>query len=778
MGNPSERFFLGNYYDLKSGKMVDKKLTYDPPDLTTHAVVTGMTGSGKTGLCIGLLEEAAMQGIPAIIIDPKGDLTNLILHFPELSPSDFQPWVDPDAARRQGKSLETAAAEAAEQWRKGLESWNLGKSDLERLSDSAEWAVYTPGSSSGIPVNILASFEAPGIPWQENEEGLRDKISSVVTAILSLVGFKDIDPLRSREHILLSNLVENAWRAGKSLDLSDLILQTQNPPFSKLGAFPLDDFFPERDRDSLAMLLNNFLASPSFQVWIQGETLEIEKFLQSANGKPRHSIFYIAHLNDTERMFFVTLLFAAVESWMRKQRGTGDLRALLYFDEIHGYLPPVANPPSKPLMIRMLKQARAFGLGLVLATQNPVDLDYKALSNAGTWMIGRLQTDQDKQRLLDGLESAAGGVSRAEFDRLLSALGKRVFLYQNVHEKKPEVFTTRWVLNYLAGPLTLTQVPALNQLAGAAPRDTGSITKPKAVPSTKTTSDPVRSAARIPSAIPQFYWPKASGELKAALLATAEVRYFSRTPSINTTRSIARLIDSPQSGAQNWDSSDAFDPSGELLDQVPAGAKTSPVADFLNDRTWWEKQRKDFEQWVYETDTATIKLNKGLNISAGPEIGMAAFKQQVKDMARVKAEQEIKKNAISWERKKLSAQNKIEQQQLRVENAQREVNSRRLQTASRGGQAVLDILIKRRTSKISSSIDKFRMQQNAEAKLTQAKQVLNDLQEDLVMQQKQMDQENELIRNKWQREAELVEEVQLTPSKQNIKITKFGIIWF
>ena len=409
----NKEFYLGKIYDLKKGALTDDILSYDPPDLTTHAIVTGMTGSGKTGLCVGLLEEAALQGIPAIMVDPKGDLTNLLLTFPDLKPEDFEPWMDPASAAREDKTTAQTAAETAAMWKKGLADWNLGGKNIQELKDAVERTVYTPGSSSGIPVSILASFEAPQLSWDENEETLRDKISDTVTAILTLIGLKEIDPLRSREHILLSNIIEYNWKQGISLDLQKLILQTQNPPLEKLGAFAIDDFFPKKERGELAMLLNSFLASPSFQPWIEGQPLDIEKILYTDDGKPRHSVFFLAHLNDSERMFFITLLYSAVDTWMRKQSGTGSLRALVYFDEIHGYLPPVANPPSKPLIIRLLKMARAFGVGLVLSTQNPVDVDYKALSNAGTWMIGRLQTDQDKQRLLDGLESAAGGIQRS-----------------------------------------------------------------------------------------------------------------------------------------------------------------------------------------------------------------------------------------------------------------------------------------------------------------------------------------------------------------------------
>ncbi|HNE66955.1 MAG TPA: DUF87 domain-containing protein, partial [Anaerolineales bacterium] len=406
-------FYLGRLFDTKTAKVTTQPVEYDPADLTTHAVVTGMTGSGKTGLCVALLEEAALQNVPAIIIDPKGDLTNLLLHFPDLLPQDFQPWIDPEIVRRAGTTPERAAQEAAESWRDGLTEWGIGQDRLLALKNAAQFAIYTPGSDSGIPVSVLSSLAAPDLDWETNREVLREKISSTVTALLGLVGMTDLDPLRSREHILLSNIFETHWINGKDLDLTELILQTQTPPFQNLGAFPVDTFFPPKDRMELAMVLNNILAAPAFETWREGEELDVQKLLFMPDGKPRHSIFYLAHLSDGERMFFVTLLLSAVETWMRTQKGSTALRALLYMDEIYGYLPPTAVPPSKGPLLRMLKQARAFGLGLLLATQNPVDMDYKALSNTGTWFIGKLQTERDKNRLLDGLESAAGGIPRA-----------------------------------------------------------------------------------------------------------------------------------------------------------------------------------------------------------------------------------------------------------------------------------------------------------------------------------------------------------------------------
>ena len=464
----TDKFYLGKLFNTIQGTVTDQPLQYDPADLTTHAVVTGMTGSGKTGLCIALMEEAALQGIPAILIDPKGDLTNLLLHFPELAPQDFQPWLDPELARRAGKSIEQASDDASQAWRNGLADWGIPHERMLSLKNAAEFAVYTPGSDAGIPVSVLSSLAAPGLDWASNREILSERISSTVTAILGLVGLDNLDPIRSREHILLSNIFQSAWSQNKSLDLTELILQIQTPPFDKLGAFPVDTFFPAKDRMALALQVNNILAAPTFDMWRSGQNLDVAGLLFTADGRPRHSVFYLAHLSDSERMFFVTILFSAVETWMRTQPGATSLRALLYMDEIFGYLPPIATPPSKQPLLRMLKQARAFGLGLVLATQNPVDVDYKALSNAGTWFIGKLQTEQDKQRLLDGLESAApGSLDRNTIDKLISSLGKRVFLMQNVHEKQPVVFQTRWTMNFLAGPMTRTQIPALNKLVGA-----------------------------------------------------------------------------------------------------------------------------------------------------------------------------------------------------------------------------------------------------------------------------------------------------------------------
>ena len=467
--DPPACFYLGREYDLKA-KALGKTVMYDAHWLTTHGVVVGMTGSGKTGLCVSLLEEAAIDGIPSIIVDLKGDLTNLLLQFPELKPEDYEPWLDPEVAKRKNMTLQEMADNTASTWKKGLEDWYQKPERIQRLKDCAEWRIYTPGSEVGRPVSILQSFCAP--KGELTREELNERVDSTTTALLGLTKVSG-DPLQSKEHILVANLLLNAWTKQKDMDLPRIITQIQDPPINRIGAFEVDTFYPQAERLKLAVALNNILASPSFSTWIMGEGLDFNKIIRSPEGKPRQSIFYLAHLDDSQRMFFLTLLLSEFLSWTRSLPGTNSLRALLYVDEVFGYLPPhPGNPPSKQPFLTLLKQARAFGVGILLATQNPVDLDYKALTNAGTWFVGKLQTERDKARLLEGLQgvaNAAGTLAdKSVLDKTISALGNRVFLMNCVHAGKPIIMHTRWALSYLAGPMTREQ---LKRLPSSALRD-------------------------------------------------------------------------------------------------------------------------------------------------------------------------------------------------------------------------------------------------------------------------------------------------------------------
>ncbi|HLF73686.1 MAG TPA: DUF87 domain-containing protein, partial [Anaerolineales bacterium] len=728
-------FYLGRVYDPIKQVATDKQVTYDPADLTTHAVVTGMTGSGKTGLCVALLEEAALKGIPAIIIDPKGDLTNLLLHFPDLAPQDFQPWIEPELARRAGKTHEQIAEDASASWRDGLNEWGIPQEKILALKNAAQFAVYTPGSDSGIPVSVLASLAAPEISWKENREVLREKITSTVTALLGLVGYEDIDPLRSREHILLANIFENAWSQGRDVDLTELILQTQTPPFDKLGAFPVETFFPAKDRMELAMVLNNMLAAPAFERWREGQPLDIDSMLHTADGRPRHTVFYLAHLPDNERMFFVTLLFSEIETWMRTQSGTTSLRALVYMDEIYGYFPPVSNPPSKPPLLRMIKQARAFGVGLVLATQNPTDIDYKGLSNAGTWFIGKLQTEQDKNRLLDGLESAAGGIQRSTLDRLISSLGKRVFILHNIHAGQPELFQTRWTMNFLAGPLTRSRIRELNQLADAkfkpapvVPLATGTVPRMPLKVDSSVTKPP------IPAWIQEYFLPQnhtlpeafsaadrsMPAEMKVeegviyrpALLASAQVRILDRKHGVDSEITRSVLVNSPDKrGAVRWEDH----PLGaDILDRIDTSpipsARFGTIDAPLNDVKRMTALQKDFADWVFRNSSVKARANQALKVFAGPDVSQAEFMTACADAAREARDAEIAKKTAQLDRQLKSLEDKLAREERELREEEDELSHRKMEEAGTHLENITGLFGgRRKASRLSSSLTKRRM---------------------------------------------------------------------
>ncbi len=812
----SPLFFLGRKFDLAAGQSLPDPVLYDPADLTTHALVTGMTGSGKTGLCIAILEEAALHGIPAVIIDIKGDLTNLLLHFPDLKPADFEPWLDPDSARRAGQGLAQLAEQTAARWQKGLAEWGLGREQLLALRDAVDFNIFTPGSTAGTPVNTLASLSAPGMEWQGNEEVLREKINSTVTALLSLVGVDDIDPLRSREHILLSNLLEQAWKNNRPFDLTELILQVQNPPFDRLGAFPINNFFPEKDRQALAVLLNNFLAAPSFQTWMEGQPLDVAALLYAPDGKPRHSIFYLAHLADRERMFFVTLLFAAIESWMRAQRGTSGLRALVYFDEIHGYLPPVQNPPSRPVLLRLLKTARAFGLGLLLATQNPVDVDYKALSNAGTWIIGRLQTEQDKQRLLDGLESAAAGaLDRSEYDRLISALRQRVFLLHNVHQSGPQLFQTRWALNFLAGPLTRAQIPELLKLApghippavqGGAAGMLAPAVAPASDPSdtqpVRLVRAPVQEASltrpAVPAGVGEFFLPNtitvgqaveraglpASGEMvpegivyRPVLFAQAEIHVSARRYQIDARTRKTALVGDPGRGRLAWENYLRAPVDPDSLESTPLpGARFLALPAWLADARRLAALQKDFGEWVYRNGAERIRANESLKLYGGPQTTMAQFRELCAQTARRKLEEELDQLDAEYNARLDTLENRIDRQKLEVESADDEVGQRRWEEVSSAGELVFGLFSRRRRS-LSYTLMKRRLTQQAKDDLVQERRELEQLEAQLEALQQERDNAAASLQEKWAQAAADVTEMPLSPQKKDIFVELFGAAW-
>lgn len=817
-----QEFYLGRAYDPKKQAVSKENVLYDPADLTTHAVVTGMTGSGKTGLCVALLEEAALQGIPAIIIDPKGDLTNLVLHFPELAPQDFQPWIDADLARRSGKTIEQIATDASTSWRNGLKEWGIDQSKIQALKNSVQYSIFTPGSDAGISVSVLSSLAAPEIRWEDNREILRERISSTVTALLGLVGFNNLDPLRSREHILISNIFENAWSQGKDVDLTELILQTQTPPFDKLGAFPVDTFFPAKDRMDLAMVLNNILAAPAFETWREGQPLDVKSLLYTPEGKPRHSIFYLAHLSDAERMFFITLLFSAVETWMRTQSGATSLRAILYMDEIFGYLPPSSNPPSKEPLLRMLKQARAFGLGLLLATQNPVDVDYKGLSNAGTWFIGKLQTEQDKNRLLDGLESAAGGVSRGVFDKLISSIGKRVFILHNVHSKAPELFQTRWVMNFLAGPITRTQIPMLNQLANAegrvaspvqpaSPASSVAAPQPSFVASAPARQSPVSNLQSsnsqfsstkppIPAGVREYFLPqnyslpeafKAANQAmpaeamiesvayKPALLASAQIRVLDRKLGVDSEITRTAIVASPEKrGVVRWGD---YAVSGKPLDNVdtsPApSARFGTVDSPLNDSKLMTAMQKDFTDWVFRNSSVTARANQALKVFAGPDVTQAEFMKACADAARDGRDAEIAKKTATLDRQLKTLEDKLMREERELQQDQEDLRNRNIEAGINGVEAVAGLFGLGRKKSLSTPMSKMRMARNAKEDVRESEDAINQFKTDIANLQRQREEVISEINDRWGRAASETTEVTVNPKKTDVYVNVFGVGW-
>ncbi len=799
-------YYLGKIVNPQTNEKTDTPLLYDPDDLTTHAVVLGMTGSGKTGLCLDLLEEAALDDVPALLIDPKGDITNAILHFPDLGPADFAPWINAAVAEREGKTVEQAAQETADLWRSGLAGWEIGPERIQALKNSVQFSVYTPGSDAGLSLSILASLKLPPIPWASNEEILREQISGTVTAILGLAGLTDIDPVRSREHILLANIFEYNWSRGQDLDLAGLIMQTQSPPFDKLGVFDVNTFFPEKDRFELAMSLNNILAAPSFQNWLEGDPLDIQKLLYMPDGRPRHTIFYIAHLPEEERMFFVTLLYTAVETWMRSQKGTTSLRAIVYFDEIFGYLPAVGNPPSKEPMLRMLKQARAFGVGMVLATQNPVDVDYKAMSNAGTWFIGKLATEQDKARLLDGLSTAAqGGLDRREYDRLISTLGKRVFLLRNVHDKQPTLFQTRWAMNYLAGPVTRIQIPALNALAGIGDQySVGSVQSSVEVDRQPATSDQptlpgTSGKPTAPRGVQEYILPgtltpeegaqvdgrslpldaERVGTLyRPVLLAQAEIRVINRKYGLNLDLWRTAVVPEPDDrGSVRWEDFLAGLVDDREFERVGVG--DGRYADLLEpfvDAKIMRTLKNDFTDWVYRGTEIEVKANKALKVYAGPDVSEADFAEMCREAAQEKMEAEAKKVAASYDKKMDRIEDRLEREERELAEDKAEYSQRSQEELMSHAETLFSLFGRRRKS-LSSSMSKRRMTAKAKADIKESEEAIKDYQEEIVALEEEAEEALQEVKEKWEEIAADVTTIPITPYKKDIDVTLFGLAW-
>lgn len=713
-------FYLGREYDINAAKHTGVPVLYESRDLVTHAVCVGMTGSGKTGLCLGLLEEAALDGVPVIAIDPKGDLGNLLLTFPGLSAEEFRPWIDEDEAHRASQTPEAFAEAEANKWKTGLAEWGQDGERIGRLRAAADFAIYTPGSGAGLPVSILSSFAAPpaAVPsaaMQSDRELLSERASATATSVLSLAG-SDAAP-RTREHTLLATLFTMAWTAGQDLDFASLIHQVQSPPLQKVGILDLESFFPQKDRFALALQLNSVIAAPGFDQWFVGEALDPASLLRTTKGKPRVSIFSIAHLGDAERMFFVSLLLNQIVGWMRTQTGTSSLRAIVYMDEIAGFFPPVANPPSKAPLLTLLKQARAFGVGVVLATQNPVDLDYKGLSNTGTWFLGRLQTERDKARVLDGLEGAAtGGLDRAEAERILSALSKRMFLLHNVHDTKPIVFQTRWTMSYLRGPMSRQQISQVSQgakiLAGQASDAAG--VQPGAVRGA--VSQPSRTAASmavtadprpvLPPGIEQYFLPDPAagrGDVDAPVYApvaigAARITFSDAKLGIDTGRDV--LFSVPiTAGAlpADWQRAEEVAGTAADLEREPApGAQFTdlpPAALQPKNYLAWQKA---FSQWLAQSQRIELLRHRPTKLTATAQETERDFRARVQDALREARDAELDALKKKFMAKREAIAERLRKAEGAVAREQQQASQQKTQTMLSMGATAIGALFGRK----------------------------------------------------------------------------------
>jgi hypothetical protein len=773
-------FYLGKRQDPGTDSLTDELVLYDAKDLTTHAVIIGMTGSGKTGLGIGLLEEAALDHIPVIAIDPKGDMGNLLLTFPGLAAEDFRPWVNPRSASDQGQSVDEYAAAQAALWKKGLGEWGQTGQRIAQLRASVDMAIYTPGSNAGLPVSVLKSFSAPEAALMNDVDLYRERVQATATGILTLLGI-DADPVASREHILISRLLDHAWQEGRELDIAALIAAIQSPPFTTIGVMSVDAFFPEKDRFALAMRLNSLLAAPGFEAWMQGEPLSAKNLLYTAEGKPRISVMSIAHLDDASRMFFVSMLLNEIIAWMRAQPGTSSLRAILYMDEIFGFMPPVANPPTKSLFLTLLKQARAYGLGLVLATQNPVDLDYKGLSNTGTWFIGRLQTERDKARVMEGLEGASqGDFDRQAMEQTLAGLGKRRFLLHNVHEDEPVVFGTRWVMSYLAGPLTRDHIRTL--MAGARPAaDAGTVgaAKPKRNRST--------DAPALPPGIDQYFVPGGADDVTyfPRLIAGAELVFSSARHQVEDQRGVLYTVeieDGPV--AIDWDGAESLDMAVDALgDAAVPDASFAELPAAAADARQYAAWQREFKRWVRQSETVTLYGNKRFRLTSSPGETEGDFRVRLQALASEQRDQEIAKLRKRYASKATTLEDRLLRAQQAIAREQEQASKKTLDTAVSIGTAILGAVLGRKrlsttaASRVGTAIKTAGGARKEAADVARARQTAEKVRADLEALNAQLEKEVAQLDTAFDAQTEELEEIVVRAKATDIHVPVVALAW-
>jgi hypothetical protein len=780
-------FYLGREFEPQSGQLGDEVL-YDSRDLATHAVCIGMTGSGKTGLCLSLLEEAAIDGIPAIAIDPKGDIANLALTFPNLEPSDFKPWVDSGEAARKGQSVDELAATTAAAWRMGLAEWGQDGERIRRLRDAAAIDIYTPGSTAGRPLSILRSFSAPDPVVASDATALKERVGSAVAGLLGLLGI-DADPIRSREYILLAALLDAAWRNGESLDLGALIRAVQKPPFEQVGVFDVESFFPAKDRTELALRINGLLASPGFSAWLEGDALDIQSLLYGANGKPRIAIISIAHLNDAERMFVVTLVANELVAWMRRQSGTTSLRALFYMDEVFGYFPPSAMPPSKTPLLTLMKQARAFGLGVVLATQNPVDLDYKGLGNAGTWFIGRLQTERDKARVIEGLlgTNAAGGMDKAQLDAAMSGLPQRTFLMRNVHDDAPIVLRTRWALSYLRGPLTIAEITSLD--AGAPSTSPATLATVAAAPATAAVRSRAAAAGGaqrplVPAGVPERFMAAAGNqgvEYEPHLGARVRAHFVDSKVGVDAWEDWYYLAPLSAQGPA-WDEAEVCNADAiQLLDAPAAGATFADLpAGTLAGKAFLQ-HGKSLADHVYRTCSLSLMRCKELKLTSVPGGSESEFRARITQLVSEKRDAAVDALRTKYAARLGTLDDRARRAEQKITREKAQASQQTMASALSVGGSLLGALFGgRRASAIGKATSAARSVGRIgkeRTDVTHAEADLEALQQQHAALERELADEIATLESRFDPAAIAIESAAIKARKSDTEVTDLALVW-
>lgn len=756
-------------------------LVYKNKDLLTHAAIIGMTGSGKTGLGISLLEEAAIDNIPSIIIDPKGDMTNLLLTFPSLQGSDFEPWIEEQDASNNGLSVKEFAQNTANLWKNGLERDFQNASRIEKFKNCADFTIYTPGSDAGVQISILSSFKAPNKEVIEDNDLLVSLVNSTVSSILSLIEEKS--DTTSKESILISSIFMNYFKENKDLTLEELITLIVTPPFSKIGVFDLETFFAQSERLKLALKLNNIIANPSFKTWIEGETLDISNLLYDETGKAKVSIFSIAHLNDSQRMFFVTLLLNQMVAWMRRQEGTTSLKALLYMDEIFGYFPPNSNPPSKQPMLTLLKQARSFGIGIILSTQNPVDIDYKGLANIGTWFIGRLQTKQDKEKVIDGLSSAnEGNLNKDEVMNLISNLEKRNFILKNINEDGIKIFETRWALSYLKGPISKDGIKKLmsekkkeNITTQKIENETTQINIEKGIPKPIITSN--LTEKYLYSSQNSAYY------LQPYLICSCDVHYIDAPKNIDFEEKISYKIYLDEN-MKNIDFEEKEELGNNSFEE-----KEKPNSFYYELPSFIQKEKdlkvieKDFMDYIYRSSKLTLYKNEFLKITSKQTESLNDFKIRLQDRLNEKIDLEVEKLKVKFVKENDSIETKLSKLYEKLQKEEIQATSTTTDTIISIGTSLLgaffgnSVINKTNIGKVATSAkgaSKILKERN------DVKQVGNEILE--LQQQKEALKtllENEIGKINLANQSSNfpIEEIFIKPKRSDIYNTKLALLW-